>query len=188
MKNLIFFLQYILKPRTVGAIIPSSKYLGNRMMDNIDFPNANYIVEYGPGTGVFTEKLIEKRNPNTVIMLVECNQEFYKLLKEKYKNEKNFYIVNGKAENIDTYLTDSGIPFVDYIVSGLPFGSLPRNVSKDILAKTKKALDKDGKFITFQYTKCRKKFISQFFKKIDVKREFRNFPPAYIFNCGTKEK
>ncbi|MGE6259749.1 class I SAM-dependent methyltransferase [Heyndrickxia sporothermodurans] len=184
MKALLFLFQYLLKPRTVGAIIPSSKNLAQKMMDHIDFETADYIVEYGPGTGVFTDKIIEKRRSNTVVLLIESNQEFCRLLKERYKNEENIFIVNGSAEDTDKYINECEIPYIDYVVSGLPFASLPKSVSNTILIKTKQLLREHGKFITFQYTQCKKRFIHQYFKRIEVKREFRNLPPAYVFTCS----
>lgn len=187
MRRLLFLFQYIVNPRTVGAILPSSKFLADKMVEKINFRNAQYIVEYGPGTGVFTEKLLEKRNPRTIVLLVENNKEFYILLKEKFKREKNVFIVNGSAENIVNYLKEYHIPYADYVISGLPFASLPKTVSLKILLNTTKILKKDGQFITFQYTKFKKTFIEQFFTKIDVKREIRNLPPAYVFNCSMSQ-
>ncbi|HDR7636786.1 TPA: SAM-dependent methyltransferase, partial [Bacillus mycoides] len=84
MKHLSFLSQCITNPRNVGAVLPSSKFLAEKMMENINFENAKYIIEYGPGTGVFTEKLLKKRNSNTTLMLVENNREFYLMLKEKF--------------------------------------------------------------------------------------------------------
>ncbi|PES60330.1 SAM-dependent methyltransferase [Bacillus cereus] len=185
MKHLSFLSQYITNPRNVGAVLPSSKFLAEKMMENINFENAKYIIEYGPGTGVFTEKLLKKRNSNITLMLVENNREFYLMLKEKYKKEKNLFIVWGSAENIDKYLKNFSIPYADYIVSGLPFASLPQNVSDEILLITTKILKKDGAFITFQYTKFKKKFLNQFFDTIDEKWELRNVPPAFVFSCST---
>ncbi|KXY39379.1 class I SAM-dependent methyltransferase [Bacillus mycoides] len=185
MKHLSFLSQCITNPRNVGAVLPSSKFLAEKMMENINFENAKYIIEYGPGTGVFTEKLLEKRNSNTTLMLVENNREFYLMLKEKFKKEKNLFIVWGSAENIDEYLKNFSIPYADYIVSGLPFASLPQNVSDEILLTTTKILKKDGVFITFQYTKFKKKFLNQFFDTIDEKWELRNVPPAFVFSCST---
>ncbi|KJJ41066.1 SAM-dependent methyltransferase [Bacillus subtilis] len=184
MKRLLFLFQYIGNPRTVGAILPSSRFLGDKMMEGIDFKKAKYIVEYGPGTGVFTEKLIEKRNPKTMILLVEQNKAFYLLLKEKFKDEKNVFVVNGSAENSSQYVMDFGMPYIDYVISGLPFASLPKSVSANILSDTANILKSDGKFITFQYTAFKKNVFEQFFTKIDVKREFRNVPPAYVFSCS----
>lgn len=184
MKSFLF--QYLLNPRTVGAILPSSKNLAQRMVDNIDFETADYIVEYGPGTGVFTDKIIDNREPHTVVMLIESNREFCKLLKEKYKNEENIFIVNGSAEDTDKYINEYGIPYIDYVVSGLPFTSLPKGISNTILIKTKRLLGDHGKFVTFQYTQLKKKLICQYFKRIEVKREFRNIPPAYVFSCSNQ--
>lgn len=184
MKRLLFLFQYIVNPRTVGAILPSSRYLGDKMVEGIDFKKAAYIVEYGPGTGVFTKKLLEKRRPETIILLVEQNKEFYLLMKEKLKDEKNVFIVNGSAENSSQYAKDYGMPYADYVISGLPFASLPKSVSANILLDTVKILKRDGEFIAFQYTTFKKTFFEQFFTKIDVKRELRNVPPAYVFNCS----
>lgn len=184
MKRLSFIKQYITKPRSVGAILPSSKYLADKMIEDIDFDHAKYIVEYGPGTGVFTEKLMKNRKKNTVILLFECNNEFYRMLNEKYKTEQNLHIINDSAEHIDKYLIQYSIPSIDYIVSGLPFASLPQSVSSAILCKTRKYLKEDGKFITFQYTLLKKNFIQLYFGDICIKREFRNIPPAYVFCCS----
>ncbi len=50
----MFLLEYIKNPSKVGAIAPSSRYLADGMIQSIDFNSAECIVEYGPGTGVFT--------------------------------------------------------------------------------------------------------------------------------------
>ncbi|MHB8062875.1 MAG: class I SAM-dependent methyltransferase [Ruminiclostridium sp.] len=184
MEILSFIKQYIIKPRTVGAVLPSSKYLANKMIEEIDFSNAECIVEYGPGTGVFTEKLIANRNMDTVIILFESNKEFSKMLERKYKNQPKLYIINDSAQHIDKYLTHYSIQEVDYIVSGLPFASLPHDVSAAILVETKKYLKQNGKFITFQYTSLKIKLIQNYFKKVDIKMEARNIPPAFVLCCG----
>ncbi|MDR7002032.1 rRNA adenine N-6-methyltransferase family protein [Neobacillus niacini] len=183
MKSLKFFLQYLFSPRKIGAVLPSSNYLAEKMIQTVDFQTAKYIVEYGSGTGVFTDKIIKSRKSNTVVMLIETNEGFYKLLKEKYKNEEKLIIINGSAENIDKYAKEYGIPYIDYVISGLPFASLPKSVSNIILYKTKKLLNNKGKFITFQYTLLKKALINKFFKKIDVKHEYRNLPPAFVLSC-----
>lgn len=183
MKNLLFLFQYILKPRTVGAIMPSSSFLAEKMLDDINFRTANTIVEYGPGTGVFTEKLLEKKMDKTKVILIEKNQDFYNHLKKKYRNKRNVFIINGSAENIVKYLEEIGIAQVDYVISGLPFASLPINVSNMILFNTKRVLSDSGKFVTFQYTQRKMKFINTYFKNMKIKREYRNLPPAYVLSC-----
>ncbi|KZE63978.1 SAM-dependent methyltransferase [Fictibacillus phosphorivorans] len=187
MKFLSFLAQYISNPRSVGAVLPSTRYLADKMVKKIDFNQAKYILEYGPGTGVFTDKLLQHRNPKTIIVLFENNREFYKILKEKYQGVDNLYIYNGSAEKVDWYMKECGIPYVDYVLSGLPFATLPKAVSHKILLKTSKLLRKNGKFITFQYTKVKKNFIEQFFSNVDVSLEIRNVPPAMVLSCSLEE-
>lgn len=182
--NMGFLLQYILHPRTVGAVMPSSKRLSAKMMENIDFEDCKCIVEFGPGTGVFTKELLKRRRNGTSIILIEYNEEFYSLLKKKYGEAEGVHIINDSAENVKEHLKKQNLGKADYIVSGLPFASLPKDMSHKILEEAKGALEKNGKFITFQYTLMKKAMINQYFNDITVKKEVLNIPSAYVFNCS----
>ncbi len=58
-----FLKQFLLNPRKIGAIAPSGKALAKKMIQPIHFEKAKCIVEYGPGTGSFTDGLVtNKRN------------------------------------------------------------------------------------------------------------------------------
>ncbi len=153
------------------------------MVKNIEIENAKCIIEYGPGTGVFTDKLIQGKKRDTILMLLEYNKEFCKQLEKKYNNQSSVIIINDSAENIDKYLELYNIKKVDYIVSGLPFASLPKNISNKILEKTKTILKKGGLFITFQYTLLKKEYIGAYFKNISLERVVVNIPPAYVLKC-----
>ena len=187
MKGMPFIKQYVVTPASVGAVLPSSKYLADKMIHNIDFDNAACIVEYGPGTGVITDEILKRRKADTVVLLFENNAEFYKLLSEKYRAEGNLHIINDSAEFIGKYLPEHSITCADYIISGLPFASLPRKVSEEILSETQKYLKQGGSFTTFQYTMLKRDFIGQFFGDITIERELRNIPPAYVLCCSNRE-
>lgn len=185
----MFLLEYIKNPSTIGAVAPSSKYLAEGMMESIDFSTARCIVEYGPGTGVFTEKILARAKEETQVILIELNVEFYNELKKKYGYKNNVIIINESAENIDKILKHHEILKIDYVISGLPFASLPKNTSETILNKTSRLLKEDGDFITFQYSLFKKKFIENFFAGIRTKFIMRNFPPAYVLDCkGVKNE
>lgn len=183
MKSIKFLFQYLFYPREIGAVLPSSSYLAEKMVKTVDFQSAKYIVELGGGTGVFTDKIINYRKPDTVVMIFESNKMFYEMLNEKYQSENNLFIINDTAENIDKYVKKYGFPYIDYVISGLPFASLPNNVSNVILNKTRRVLNNEGKFITFQYTLFKKTMFNQYFEHIDIQREYRNAPPAYVLSC-----
>ncbi|MGL4762842.1 MAG: class I SAM-dependent methyltransferase [Sarcina sp.] len=179
----MFLLEYIKNPRKVGAIAPSSRFLASKMLSKVDFENAKCIIEYGPGTGSFTEKLVARANDNTKIILIEINKEFYHRLNRLYGHKKNVLILNESAENIDHILKRYKIKHVDYIVSGLPFASLPKDVSDSILTKTAEIIENSGEFITFQYSLVKKKLFDRFFEEIRTDKTYMNIPPAYVLRC-----
>lgn len=178
-----FIKQYVKNPKTVGAIAPSSEKLAYKMVEDINFLNASCIVEYGPGTGVFTEKILNKKKDSTIFIAIEYNEDFYEILKDRFKEETNFILINGSAENLREYLDKSNIDKVDYIVSGLPFASLPNDMSKRILKVTKEILKVKGEFITFQYTLLKMKLFRSYFGRIKSKKVLFNLPPAYVLKC-----
>lgn len=176
-----FFIEFLKHPRKIGAVAPSGKALAEKMMQPIDFDSAAVIVEYGPGTGAFTEELIKRRKKGTTLILVEQNEIFCRELLKKFAGEPNFHIVHGKAERTQKYLKKYGFSEADHIVSGLPFTSLPPEVSDRILKAAGAAIGKNGSFITFQYSLVKKKFFEKYFDITDCLREIKNLPPAYVF-------
>ncbi|WKY47415.1 rRNA adenine N-6-methyltransferase family protein [Eubacteriaceae bacterium ES3] len=182
-KHIRFLIEGLKSPRKIGAVAPSSKMLAAEMIKDINFSSAKCIIEYGPGTGVFTEKLIKNKRPETILLVIEQNRSFYKELLKRYKEIDNLILINGSAENVEKYLHELKIQQADYVVSGLPFASLPKTASDLILQKTRKILKNDGKFITFQYTLLKKSYISTYFTQIDLDRVFFNLPPAFVFKC-----
>ena len=174
------FAEFLKHPRRIGAIAPSGKHLAAKMMTPIDFTSAKVIVEYGPGTGSFTKELVARRRPDTALILIEQNETFCGQLRAAFGNLPNLFIVHGSAGNVGQYLEACGVRSADYIVSGLPFTSLPASVSDHILNAAKPALGQEGKFITFQYSLVKKKFLEQYFQMTDCLRVIKNLPPAYV--------
>ncbi len=186
MESSNFIRQYLKNPRTVGALAPSSEKLAYKMVEGINFLNASCIVEYGPGTGVFTEKILNKKKDSTMFIVIEYNKDFYEILNDKFGDEKNLILINGSAENLKEYLDKYNIEKVDYIVSGLPFASLHADMSRKILTVTRETLKDEGEFITFQYTLFKIRLFKSYFSKIKRKKVFLNLPPAHVFKCENK--
>lgn len=174
------FTEFLKHPRKIGAIAPSGRHLSEQMMTPVDFTSAKVIVEYGPGTGSFTKELVARRNPGTALILIEQNKTFCEQLRASFDGLPNFFIMHGSAENVGQYLEACGVSSADYIVSGLPFASLPANVSDNILNAAGLALGQEGKFITFQYSLAKKKFLEQYFQITDCRKVVKNLPPAYV--------
>lgn len=183
-----FLLEYLKHPRLIGAVAPSGKSLSKKMMKPIDFASANVIVEYGPGTGAFTKELVMHRRPETVLLLIEQNRHFCKELEKTFKTQPNLHIIHGSAQKVKEYLNNYGFQYADYIVSGLPFTSMPKSISHSILNETQKAIGNKGIFVTFQYSLLKQKLFEQYFRIAYHLREMKNLPPAYVLVMNNYSK
>jgi phospholipid N-methyltransferase len=183
-----FMYQFLNKPKTVGAIAPSSKYLSKKIISFIDFNKEGLVLlEYGPGTGPFTSEMVKSLKPTDQLIIIELNSKFTFDLKEKFKKYRNVKIYEDCVANTKKILDKEGVKEVDYIISGIPFSSLPKDVTQDILINTKSIMSNTTLFLTFQYSKFKKSTFEQYFNIIDIKFVLRNIPSAYVF-CMNKIK
>ncbi|MCI8525338.1 MAG: SAM-dependent methyltransferase [Oscillospiraceae bacterium] len=182
-----FLIQFLKHPRSIGAIAPSSRFLAAKMMEPIDFAAAACIVEYGPGSGAFTRELVRRKRPATALILVEQNPAFAGPLRARYGAEPNVHVIQGSAADVMDLLTQHGFDRADYIVSGLPFTSLPPELSAQILTATQEALGAEGTFITFQYSMVKKALFARYFTLADTRWEPRNLPPAHTLVLKMKK-
>ncbi len=179
-----FLREYFSAPDTIGAIAPSSRYLAASMTAFIDFDKADCIVEYGAGTGVFNREVATRRD--TTYIVIEQNDRFYEILRKQFYGMPGVVLIHGDAANVCGFLREQGFRHADYIISGLPFTSLPQQVSRRILSQTQKAIGIEGIFITFQYTLLRKTFLENYFNIQKIVRVWRNLPPAYVLHMKLK--
>ena len=182
-----FIYQFLDKPKIIGSIIPSSKYLTKKILSFLDFNKEELcLLEYGPGTGPFTSEIIKYLKPSDKLIVIELNQKFAKVLKEKFKRYKNVKIYEDCVANTKKILDREGIKKIDYIISGIPFSSLPKEVTNDILINTQSIMNHQTLFLTFQYSKIKKATFNEHFNILDIKFVLRNIPSAYVF-CMNKK-
>lgn len=184
--RLRFLREYARNMRTIGAVAPSSRYLARKMVRDIDFDSARLLVEYGPGSGVFTQELADRLHPGAHLLVIEANETFHADLVQRFGHRSDITLVHGSAEDVRAELDriNHGVP-IDHIVSGLPFAALPTMVSERILAEAVKAIRPGGTFITFQYTPFKKALLLKHFTRITSTTELRNVPPAVVYTCHT---
>ncbi|TYP99769.1 phospholipid N-methyltransferase [Tenacibaculum adriaticum] len=184
-KKFNFFKEAVKNYKTSGTIVPSSRFLADKLLKFIDFSDANVIVELGPGNGAVTKYILKKIKPQTTLVCFEINDAFYReLLKIKHPQLK---IVKASAEHLNEELQKLGFLKADYIISSLPLAILPQKLSKKILKESFKVLKKDGLYMQFQYSlSYYKKLKNVFGNSISLSFEPLNFPPAFIYKCAKK--
>ncbi|MEO7365091.1 MAG: methyltransferase [Sphingomicrobium sp.] len=175
------FLRGFLKhPVMVGSIIPSSRTVIEKMLGPVDWTNTQLFVEYGPGVGTFTRPILDKLGPDATLLTIDTNPEFNKFLKESIDDER-LVTVTGSAADVAKILADRGFSHADYVLSGIPFSTLPPGVGDAIGKATAQVIRPGGAFLVYQFSPKVKDFIQPWFKRIERGFEWINVPPATLF-------
>ena len=175
-------------PITTGSIAPSSEELSNLITDEADLSTKETVVEFGTGTGVFTEKILKKINSDTIFIALEINSTFVEVTKNRCPE---VIIYNDSAENVKNHLKKYGREHCDCIISSLPWAAFDPSLQDRILNSIWNVLKPGGKLLTFSYShsiafptarRFRKKLYETFPKVNISKTVWANFPPAFVYN------
>ena len=175
------FLRGFLKnPVMVGSVIPSSRILIEKMLRPVDWDNTRLFIEYGPGVGTFTRPVLDLLGPDATLVTIDTNPDFTRYLKESI-DDPRLVAVTGSAADVAEILADRGLGQADYVLSGLPFSTLPPGVGDDIAQATSNVIRPGGAFLVYQFSPKVRDFIAPHFERIDRGFEWINVPPATLF-------
>jgi phospholipid N-methyltransferase len=184
-----FFREAIFAPHTTGAIAPSSKYLARVIVDKAGVDGASRILELGPGTGVFTERILAAKKDDAHFVALERNPNFATDLRAKFPETR---IVEGCATELLSHAAEHEFHEADSIVSGLPWTIFDSKLQRTILGGIRDVLGKGGTFATFAYFGPHWLPGGQNFRSL-LRGVFpetrmspvviRNFPPAFVYYC-----
>ena len=115
-----FIKNFIRHPTKVGAISPSGPSLVRTMTDWIDWGSAKGVVEFGPGTGVFTEAIFKRLHSDAKFIAIEQSAELAETTRVRVPTAKVF---QDSATNLADLCRQSSIESVDAIICGLPWAA-----------------------------------------------------------------
>lgn len=180
------YVKCFLRDKNVASITPTSPFGVKRVCRKIDFSRAKLIVEYGPGTGVFSEYLLKQMQPSARLVLIERNPDMFKLLKKTF-TDKRVSLHNDSAENVAQLVNGGTNNNPDYIISGIPFSYIPESARLDIVRQTHQVLMEKGKFLAYQtfYQKDDHLLVhlEHYFRRVTSEFEILNIPPMRIYEA-----
>lgn len=179
---LLFARNFFRHPRMLGSIIPSSRFLIKELLQPIDWNQARVIVEYGPGVGVITEEILRRMRSDAILIAIEMNPDFVTHLRSALPDER-LQVVEGSAEAVGEVLERFGRGKANYIISGIPFSTIPAAVRERILRNTSDALAPQGAFLVFQFSTRVLEDLQRVFHYVRRKFEPLNVLPAHLFFC-----
>jgi phospholipid N-methyltransferase len=177
------YIKNFLKDKDVAAITPSSRFLVRRVCGWIDFSKDCIVVEYGPGTGVFSEYILEHMTDDSTLLLIESNEEFVEKLNDMADHDSRVIVEEERAENIADIMAAHDLGAADYVVSGIPFSFLDDDVKRQLIERTRDVLADDGKFLVYQNYNHMEEPLRRHFSSVHKEYEIRNIPPTYAYEA-----
>jgi phospholipid N-methyltransferase len=179
---LLFARNFFRHPRMLGSIVPSSRFLIKQLLEPINWSRARVIVEYGPGVGGITAEVLRRMRADGALIAIEMNPDFVSYLRASIKDPR-LQIVEGSADSVDEILRRFGYTRADYIISGIPFSTIPAPVRESILRKTCAVLEPGGAFLVYQFSTRVLQDLKRIFGYVGRKFEPLNVLPAHLFIC-----
>ncbi|TFG93288.1 MAG: methyltransferase type 12 [Myxococcales bacterium] len=174
------FLQgFLTRPKEVGSIIPSSRFLERRVVRVADIRHARTIVELGPGTGGTTRAILKAMAPQAHLLAIEINTRFARLLGRI--PDRRLTVHEGSAAEIAEALSAHGLPPADAILSGIPFSTMPREQGLDILRSVHDSLAPGGVFVAYQVRDRVEDLGRYVFGDAQVQTVMLNVPPMRVY-------
>lgn len=184
-----FIKGFIKHPGAVGAIAPSSRYLASEMLRQIDWKTCSAVAEIGPGTGPFTQAILDQCGKSTRFFAVEINPQFVKHLKQRFPLAD---IVQADASDLKALCIERQISQIDALVSGLPWAAFSEDLQRKILTAILACLGPHGRFSTFAYLhglplpagQRFRRLLNENFRSVEISPIlWRNLPPAIVYHC-----
>lgn len=171
-------IKFLKSPRFIGTIIPSSRFLAEKMA--LEAQEAHKILELGAGTGPVTRALCEKRkdlNRDDFVSVELCAQ-MGTLLQERHPEIK---VCCEDAASVLKSLCWADTKTA--IVSSLPFRALPKQVVNEIVSELYKFLEKNKEawVVQFSYVNAEPFEQREGWQWEKVGTVMANFPPAHVW-------
>jgi phosphatidylethanolamine/phosphatidyl-N-methylethanolamine N-methyltransferase len=181
-----FLSRYFQHPMRVGAVAPSSRGLARRMMEGIDFDTARLVVEFGPGTGIFTDEILSRAHPDLTLVTIEIDPTYVEYLRAKYRDRPNVIVCQDSAGNLAPILDRYNLSDrpVDAIVSGLPTPAIPKPDLERMVEEIRRHTGHGAKFRMFTYAPS---VMAPYYQGLTLRtlsKTWLNIPPAYVLGIN----
>ena len=150
----LFFQQFVDDFFHMGAILPSSKWLGRAAAAYLSQKQGPVnVLEAGAGTGAFTQEIVPCLTPGDRFDIVEINVELMAHLKQRFEQEANFQV---KPDVVVNFITKdirqlNPADVYDYIIFSLPLTNFPSEMVEEILTAMVDHLKPGGVFSYVKY-------------------------------------
>jgi len=180
-----FLRGFLLQPREVATLFPSSRSLELRLSRLHCLRDAQSVVELGPGTGGTTQALLGAMSSSARLLCIEVVREYVEYL--GWIEDHRLRVQEGSAHQLGPHLERNGITRPDVIVSGIPFSMMTRREGRDLVNAIHAALAPGGTFVAYQLRDRISELAGERFGPARSSFLFWNIPPLRILQWRKDE-
>ncbi|MBO6806615.1 rRNA adenine N-6-methyltransferase family protein [Thalassospira sp.] len=188
MSDLLPFIRaWVTDPRKVSAISPSSPALARLITSEVTAQRTP-VLELGPGTGVFTQALLDRGINQNDLTLIEAGPDFSRLLSKRYPKARILQMDACRLGRHGLF----GRGELASAISGLPLLSMTPRQIMGILSGSFEYLREDGAFYQFTYgPRC--PVPAAILARLDLQATrigttVRNVPPSSVYKIERKRR
>ena len=178
--RIVFLQQFFKHPLQIGSIIPSSRFLEQRIVAAARIASANVIVELGPGTGGTTRALLKAMPRHARLLSIEINPHFHALVNRIEDHRLIAHL--GSAGDLEQIMARYDLGAPDAIVSGIPFSTMDPGIGSRILEAVAESLAPHGHFVAYQVSPQVARLCQPFLGAGERATEILNIPPMRVFH------
>lgn len=159
------------------------------MLEWVDWSTVNNVVEFGPGTGVFTEGIVDRLKEDAKFFAIERSPELAAITRKRCPSVT---VYEDSVVNVVSLCEREAMDKIDVVICGLPWASFSESLQSEILDAMLEMLPEEGQFATFAYWQgvvlpAGRRFsrrLRRTFSRVERSHTvWKNLPPAFVYRC-----
>jgi phosphatidylethanolamine/phosphatidyl-N-methylethanolamine N-methyltransferase len=146
-----FFQEFLKHPLQIGSIIPSSRFLEQRILGAAAIASATTIVELGSGTGGTTRAILRAMPKHAKLLSIEINPHFHTLVSNIEDDRLIAHL--GSACELKAIISMYGLDAPEVVISGIPFSTMNDSEGARVIEAISSLLAPNGRFVAYQVSK-----------------------------------
>ncbi|MER7014887.1 methyltransferase domain-containing protein [Saccharopolyspora sp. NPDC000359] len=177
------------QPSTVGAVLPTSRYVAEAVASVVPSSGTPTVLELGPGTGALSGPIQRRLGEGARHLAVEIDPNMVQFLE---RTKPWLEVIEGDATHLRKLLDAAGADRVDAVISSIPWTLLPPDKQRELLHEAASVMSADAVFTTVTYSttlwrSSTREFVNALHDTFDevMPRStiWRNVPPARVYAC-----
>ena len=175
----VFFQEFLKHPLQIGSVIPSSRFLEQRILEAAGIARVKTVVELGSGTGGTTRAILRAMPQHARLLTIEINPHFHSVVNRIQDDRLIAHL--GNACSLKEIISSYGLDAPDALISGIPFSTMKQSEASEVIEAISSLLASNGRFVAYQVSSRVDSLCRPFLGSGRMSVELLNIPPMRVY-------